>query len=242
MDIDYTDRYIKETFILCLSGKGIFSNISNPIWASDFDGANLDILFYTKYGYRVITPFAKYYDNETNGITEEKMILLANLIYSVHKPQWEHLYKILSEEYSPVENANLTETSTDTTSEIVTSISDGTNNRTTNGTVSGNTTATDNASSKIFGFDSSSGSDDSSSIATSNETNSATSNGTDNDTTHNKNDETRSNTITHNYNRHGSIGVVTPAQMINIEIETWKWAFIDSVFEDVINMIALRVY
>lgn len=67
--------------------------------------------------------------------------------------------------------------------------------------------------------------------------------------TNDLNDETTlSNTTNNTYTRQrtmsrlGNIGNITTQQMLNQEIELWKWNFINQVLEDVKNLTTLQIY
>ena len=44
------------------------------------------------------------------------------------------------------------------------------------------------------------------------------------------------------WSRHGNIGVTTSQQMIESEIELWKWNFFESVFKDIDTILTLPIY
>ena len=49
-------------------------------------------------------------------------------------------------------------------------------------------------------------------------------------------------TLTRNYRKHGNIGVMTMNQLLAGDVEFWQWNFMQNVFDDIIDMITLRVY
>lgn len=44
------------------------------------------------------------------------------------------------------------------------------------------------------------------------------------------------------WSRHGNIGVTTSQQMIESEIELWKWNFFESIFKDIDTILTLPIY
>lgn len=53
---------------------------------------------------------------------------------------------------------------------------------------------------------------------------------------------TSTNQNTRTLTRSGNIGVTTSQQMIESEIELWKWNFIERLFEDVDRLLTLKIY
>lgn len=328
-----TVRQIKDAFPNSFIGNGLFSAFDNPVWKDNFTASDLDILFITRYGERLESPFIEHFDTG-NGVSESDLPVVARTIYNVFSSQWSHLWKANISEYNPIENTDAfvsitdthetnengtenrttagntsgttggkTETDTDNTTtgtgtvthaidETETLKGTGTVTHTidekTTATTSGNSSGTDNGENNVFGFNSASavGSDastgtttataksdssgtrnetdtetrDTTDAKTNNTTDTETRNTTDkltgkqtttengtnsttaNETVEAKTTATGNGTDTHEEHRHGNIGVTTNAQMIQGEIDIWKWSFIDTVMNDICKLIALSVY
>ena len=65
------------------TGAGIFSAINNPIWAYDFDPAQLDIFFISNYGEKWAAPYLMHI-SEGDILSSEKISQIANTIYSMY--------------------------------------------------------------------------------------------------------------------------------------------------------------
>lgn len=328
-----TVRQIKDAFPNSFVGNGLFSAFNNPVWKDNFTASDLDILFITRYGERLESPFIEHFDTG-NGVSENDLTVVARTIYSVFASQWEHLWKANIAQYNPIENTDAFISITDTHE----TSANGTENRTTAGSTSGttggktetdtdntttgtgtvthaidetetvkgtgtvthsidekttaitngNSSGTDNGENNVFGFNSASavGSDastgtttataksdssgtrtetdtemrDTTDAKTNTTTDTETRNTTDkltgkqtttesgtnsttaNETVEAKTTATGTGTDTHEEHRHGNIGVTTNAQMIQGEIDIWKWSFIDTVMNDICKLIALSVY
>ena len=338
-----TVRQIKDAFPNSFTGKGLFTAFDNPVWKDNFIASDLDILFITRYGEKIESPFLEHFDTG-NGVSDSDLTTVARTIYSVFSSQWVHLWKANISEYNPIENTDAyisitdthenttsgtTQTDTDNTTigtgtithgieETVTVKGTGTvknvidedttgttqtdtDNTTTgtgtithgidetvtvkgtgtvknvidedtSGTTKGTSSGSDSGENNLFGFnssaavsaDTSKGSTsavaNSNSSGTRDETDTETRDTTDNTTRNTTDTETRNTTDkltgkqtattsgtgngtdTHEEHRHGNIGVTTNAQLIQGEIETWKWSFIDTVMNDICKLIALSVY
>ena len=105
------DKTIADVIPSAFTGAGIFSAFNNPIWVYDFDAEALDIQFITTYGDRLAAPYLTPFDGE-GGISNDDLQAIAAHIYSIHKWQWEHLYKAMVEDYNPLHNVDAYETET----------------------------------------------------------------------------------------------------------------------------------
>lgn len=231
------DRTVKDAFPHALTGHGLFVSFGTPIWANSFNAAHLDLTFITKYGDRIQGVILRHFD-EGDGISDTDVSTLATLIYSHFGAQWAHLYNDMTATYDPIENYNSTETVTESR-EI------GTSKTQTQETDTSNTEIVDrdmtsSSDDEIYGFNS----------TTAKPTDSNTGDGTEDTTTTDTgasdssfteigtHDEDNSITRT----RSGNIGVTTSAQMIQGDIDVWKWNYIEGVMNDIANFISLKIY
>ena len=53
---------------------------------------------------------------------------------------------------------------------------------------------------------------------------------------------TLQNGLKHTGHTHGNIGVTTSQQMLQSELELWKWDFLEDVAEDIANLLTLPIY
>ena len=97
------------------TGNGIFANITNPVWAELFtDPSQLDIYFSANYGRKRPTYYLEAFVGEDGKVSGESLSDLANAIYTMRSKEWEQLYKILTADYDPMENTQVTEEVTET--------------------------------------------------------------------------------------------------------------------------------
>lgn len=310
-------RTLNDALPTAYIGGGIFSHFTSPVWKDDFNAADLDLLFMTRYGERLAAPLIEHFDTE-NGVSEDNIKRIASMLYAVNRSSWEHLYKANIAEYNPIENTDAYETETTNNATTTNGTSEktesGTNSTTDNltrtfnetevhelgetDTVTHNTTVKTDVSESgqvdssgsndsnssgendLFGFNSTSAvnADSNSTTAkatqtanstasTTTETTEATT-GTETDAKTGTNTDKHTGTvtdgrtvestdsatdsikttgsetgeITRELHRHGNIGVTTNFQMIQGEIDLWKWKFIETVMLDICKYIALSIY
>lgn len=277
---------------------GIFTPLNNydVPWKDSNIYENLNLAYYYNHaGQKNISPLVSGILGSDTTLTDTEKSKLGSIIYNICGSNWKYEWDAMFTEYNPIENYNADETETithggnDTLSKTgsdshVLSGTDtehesGTNTVTNSGDdilkntgTTTNTNKNENGTSttdnKIYGFNSESASDDSTSTTTVNQT--ITDERTDDlttTTTHGlKVDDTRnmSNSTTYGRNdteniditektdynnnenrtlkRHGNIGVTTSQQMIESELELRKKFFFEIVFRDIDHYLTLAVY
>lgn len=198
-------------------GEGLFSEMTTPPWATIYDADQLDIMFFSEYGKKPIAPLVAHFNTDT-GLTEVSRQTLATLILARFKESWERKVSLMNSSYDPIENYNLTENEAiDKTVRL-----DTTTTIDRDGTVATNNKVNGFNSVESVPSDESSGTNtlDGSDILDSDEI-------TDDDRV---------------LTRTGNIGVTTTQQMIQQELELWKWNFATDLFIDASSMLALDVY
>lgn len=98
-----------------LSGNGPFAYMYNaiqqrPEWLSNLETAlQLDRVFMGRFGRQIISPLLEQYliDGE---MTAQAAQMLSGDIYAIHAEQWKRKYALLSLEYNPISNYDMTET------------------------------------------------------------------------------------------------------------------------------------
>ena len=225
--------------------QGIFSKIRSPT-LTIFDADNLDILFISQYGNRIISNIVcNLLDGDT--LTDNNLQRLADIINMRYHKQWTHLLSVYNAEYNPIDNYNMTElegtthenNNTISHNNTINSVIDDSENKTVN--ASGNA----NTNNNVFAFNTTN--EDGVPSAKSNGNNST------NETVVNKHDiknditEDRNTTNINNgsdsrvLTRSGNIGA-TSQQMLQSELDLWKWDFLETVFKNVADMLTLRIY
>lgn len=230
-------RMVKEVIPGAFEGNGIFSAFKNPIWCYDFDAAELDLCFITKYGEKWGSPFLMHFDGD-NGITDENLEKLASSIYRICKSQWEHLWLTNNAEYNPIFNTEVHETETVERTGNENNIE----GSTTESTVKANSNnEVDNTTeNKSQGFNSSSYQPESKTdVDTSTATDGTNLSGGANESSSIKN---YGDVETRKHDREGNIGTMTAAQLIEGDVKAWRWNYILGVMKDISDLIALSIY
>lgn len=209
--------------------EGIFTSLfespeTTPIPFTESESATLDELLPWNYGERIVTPFVLAHCDEDGKILEDspEMQKLAVDVWNMYHVKWEHLYAIYEAEYNPISNYDMVES--EQTEAETESVVEGQSER------DGSTTASDNLN--TYGFNSSS--------AVPRDANSG--GGTNHDEETDGQETTGSAVGTRNLTRSGNIGVTTTQQMMNQEIELWKWNLLNQVLDDVANFLTLKIF
>lgn len=238
---------IKDLMPNALTGYGLFSVMSNPIWANDFDPLELDTYFMMNYGEKFASPYLLYFKNTNNVISNDNMSTIANLIYSVRKSSWEHLYKDYNTEYNPIYNVDvvteITEDNTHSDNRSVDTATTDISNSTTSSSASG--TNNSNTNNKLSGFNSGSLVNDNASITagTTGASSGSTANSNNSGSIDTSDDNTGSYTTVTEHHKYGNQGITQNAQMLSNDRNLWsKWSFIDEVMKDICDIIALSIY
>ena len=176
-------KTVKE--VLPIDNTGIFSSFKNPVWAEVLPNTTeLDQYFNLRYGDRILNRKMEFFLNDEEKISGTKLISLSDMIYSINKNRWKHLFEAYMVEYNPIENTDYIETFKETigntkvidTDRTNTNVVDGTDTSTevhdgnivntkvtdnetvTNGTATTESSGTNSASTStdnaVFGFNS----------------------------------------------------------------------------------------
>ena len=231
-------RKIKDAFPHISDGYGIFQQITAPVWAESFTASDLDLTFILKYGEKIQGAILRYFDADETGIPDADVAKLANLIYSHFQSQFEHLYNDYTAEYDPIENYNSTES-------VIEDISTKTGNTRVQDTDTSNSQIIDRetsaeSSGDIYGFNSSTAVPANTSASSGTEDATITDTGSNDTTVTDTGTHTEDNSITRT--RRGNIGVTTSAQMIQGDVDVWKWNYIEGVMLEIANFIGLKIY
>lgn len=223
------------------SGEGIFKFI-NLDFLQDYNDIDLDILFFTTYGKKPINALVEYFLLGGDVLLEPQREKIGELITMKYGKNWEHYYNVFSAEYKPISNYDMVENETINGEEI------GTENENITNTLNIDETETANASNEsesdlnTFAFNSTSSVPTDKNLVnnTSNATNERSGINTNTNigskNTNNEKQQIRELT------RSGNIGVTTSQQMLESEIELWKWNFLQSIFEDISSFLSLWIY
>lgn len=269
---------------------GIFTSLNNldVPWKSDniYESLNLQY-YYNHSGQKNISPLTSAVLGSATSLTDDEKVKLANIAFSMYSKNWKYLYDAIFADYDPIENYNAIEAETIGTSGSRSGSGSESNTGTDTHTLSGTDTETITASNldhesgtdtttdttadgtsetvnQIYGYNSSTAANDSTSTTTVNqtvkhetgygksvnhdvsETHSTEYGKTDTETLNlsksTTDQETTSGNTTRNLTRHGNIGVTTSQQMIESEIELRKHNYFDIIFKDIDNILTLSIY
>ena len=237
---------LNEVLADSFNGNGIFTNISNPIWANDFDSNELDIYFVSMYGNKIISPYIKHFLDDEGNISADDLIRLSNNIYAMRKSSWEHLYKAYVSEYNPIHNVDAYIEEEEDNTHNDTRVGNSSTDSSDSGNTTSNASATNNnnTTNTRSGFNSSGYvPDNKSDVKGGGTTNGSSTSSNTGNTTIDSNDVTNGAYNTKKTQRRfGNIGVTTSAQMIEGEKNVWKWDYIQTVMVDICKFIALSIY
>lgn len=189
-------------------------------WARD-DGETLDIEYMlSRSGNKISSVFL---DRLTQGgvINSSGLDVIVRTLYTHFSIKWDKLYNITKAEYDPIENYSMVEKETPNI----------THTRKTS--VDNEVTQEGANNSYVYAFNSSNPSPQGK-----NDNNITTKSKADGD----KNVITDMETGERELTRSGNIGVTTSQQMIQSEIDLWKWNFYESVFDDVDKVLTINYY
>lgn len=242
---------LNEVFPDWLTGDGIFhylQTINDLPWASPDISGILDTAYHGDHGDRLISPLVHKLLDEDNELTLANKQKLANVIFNLFKIQWEHEYALLSAEYDPISNYDMEEH--ETPAEVTHTITPA---ETTNTLTPAETTVETlppklTTESEVSAFNSS-GYADSDKVTSSGDINNKGTESIDVDTAGSNKlevDTAGSDVFTvqkeRTLTRKGNIGVTTTQQMMQSELELWKWNFYRSVFKDIDSVLTLKIY
>lgn len=269
---------------------GIFTSLNNldVPWKSDnvYESLNLQY-YYNHSGQKTVSPLVSAVLGSGTTLTDEDKVKIADIAFSMYSKNWKYLYDAIFADYDPIENYNAIEAETIGTSGsrsgsgsesntgTDTHVLSGTDSETITASnldhESGTDTTTDTTAdgtsetvNQIYGYNSSTAANDSTSTTTVNqtvkhetgygksvnhdvsETHSTEYGKTDTETLNlsksTTDQETTSGSTTRNLTRHGNIGVTTSQQMIESEIELRRHNYFDIIFKDIDNILTLSVY
>ena len=235
-------KLVKE--VLPIDNTGIFSSFKNPIWAEVLpNNTELDQYFNLRYGDRILNRKMEFFLNDEEKIAGTKLISLSDMIYSINKNRWKHLFDAYMVEYNPIENTDYIETFKENTDNTKVIDSETSSSGTASTESSGSNSASTSTDDEVFGFnsvasvgkDGSTGSNSNDTSASSETTTSST--GTEDNTIKDEGSKE------YELRKHGNIGVTTNVTMLREDIDFWwKWSFVDYICQDICDFIALSIY
>lgn len=127
---------LNMAFPLAYDGEGLFSEMISPPWGTTITGTELDIMFFSEYGTKPVSPLVHHYlppydealETQT-GLTDVNRAKIASLLLKRFSVNWEKKFAITTLEYVVNDNTRLTE------SETIGVLDTGTNTQTQNRTL-----------------------------------------------------------------------------------------------------------
>lgn len=225
-----------------------------PIWLSDgMLAITLDFEYiFNHSGDKTVSPLIeKMYQLVLSGdlTPNDFMTQIVAMFYPRFNKKWDRLYNIYNASYNTLENANLTEMSNDTTTENGNFTEDADTSDTTTyntqDTVTGITTEGTTINTG-YAFNSDGNGSPLNKQTDTNEQNGENAH-TGTDTNIKNIAQTGTNEkiteTAHTYNRHGSIGVVTPQTMLQQEVTLWTaFDFFGELYRDIDTIFTLNIY
>ena len=233
--------HINDVFTKWKIGDGIVSLISenNEVpWKNQLDYVSLDFEYHgNNSGLKIISPLLE--NMLDNGIlSDQSAIALSKVIYNMYKTQWDKLYSITKLSYNPIENYNRIETLN------ITENNTGTVNNKDNTTygkkLTSSSTANATQNNDVYGFNSIDSIPSDKQNGNNKLDGSETYSGTD--SIENLRTDNLSHEIERNSSISGNIGVATSQQMLESEINLWKWNFFNNIFKDIDKVLCINIY
>lgn len=233
---------------------GIFTalqSIDGVPWAEKDIASLLNLYYYAnRSGDKIIAPIVEKLLGDNDKLTSDNVTTLAQVAFNLFGDNWARLWAVNSVEYNPIENYDLTENETANTVDTFGKTATRTDNLThaKTGTDTQTPDLTETAQDNIFGFNDASSGDGqpaNKTTRTNTGTNELEYNTQEHDTGTQTNADTGHNDREHEreLTRHGNIGVTTTQQMLQSEIELWKWDFFNNVvFPDIDRVLTISTY
>ena len=188
---------------------------------------------YNQSGDKIISPAVEK-NLVMNELSTSDFNKLCDVVWMMYNKRWTRLWEILTAEFNPLENYNMTDVHTFEHGHIETNSGTDTTNRTGTDTV----THTGDNENEVSAFNSSAYQDSAK----------VTQNTTDLDT-RNMADSlvhghvlTNSGTDTERTTRSGNIGITTSQQMAESSLHLWKWNYFYDIFRDVDSIFTITTY
>lgn len=228
---------LREVFEDWKIGYGIFEALEElevelP-WADKADSIILDIEYFgNRSGAKLPAPIVMNLLGDTEALTYESRIILANIIWTKFGEPWKRLWETNVVAYNPIHNYNMTDTRKLAKGESEAKVGESSSVDTTQHgrsiegvdyTFGLNSTGKDGKRSNRSVTQ-----EGGSTVDTVNETQ--------------KDDSVRAVNEEETTNRSGNIGVTTTQQMLSAERELWMWNFFDQVYKDIDSVLALPFY
>ncbi len=259
-----SEPILRDVFTGWEDGNGIFyyleSVVGNMPWQGEYGDllyADLDTAYFGNHsGGKFCSPLVKQFLDDEEAVTEAGRRTIARILSMKYRRNWKRLWDAFVSEYNPIHNYDMVEEKNAETTDEGKKVTDGTLHKSgTDSTAYGKTETGSNSNSStemdyLYGLNTDTENPrPSDKITTSSSgTNSTQEGGADTETLNltDKNDveenSKASGTEHYRLTRSGNIGVTTTQQMLESEIELWRWNFFDQIFSDLDKELALSVF
>lgn len=170
---------------------------------------------------------------------------LVKMIYQMYNQKWQRNYEVFMAQYNPIENFSMTQKETPNISTKHTVSDNFQQKTTTDNTTQVSVTENGGGQNNVYGFNTTNSPAPSDAFSNNKTTTTVAADPNQNksNTTYTQNGYTEdSETGTRELTRSGNIGVTTSQQMIQSDIDLWKWNFFEEVFRDVDKILTTRIY
>ena len=190
-----------------------------------------------------ISPLVAYWlkIDDTETLSTQRVSTLAQIAVDRFGENWAKRYAALQLEYDPIENYSMTETETETGTNTGTVTNSGTDTGTKTRTTESNAEGTANGF--IYAYDQN---DPGIPSPSDKQTTTNDVTGSESDTESGSHSDTRTDNLAHSitksHTRSGNIGVTTSQQMLESELELWKYDFFEGVYNDLDQILTIPIY
>ena len=223
-------------------GYGIFQQMTNPPWGSEFPALQLDILYMSRSGNKYISNLVKTVLDNNGEVPDEYVQTISTALLVKYRKSWERLYATESTQYNVFNPYHITESEEEEGETGVESTEQrsGTNSETNN--TSAQATGTNTDASAIYGFNTTTGKNDRSVQSNDSSTSTGTQTKSGQSTDTNSVDRTDTSSKTRNLTRQGSLGYKTGAEIIKEERSLWREKYLDTIFNDLDSALTIPIY
>lgn len=233
--------------------KKVVSLTDDLFGAINFDFSELSISketfnlsFQVRFSERWCSPLLELFIQKDNDgekyISSDDFLVIGSFINDKYKHKWNRMVNIAKLEYDPIHNYSDVMSESITDNDDTTKNDSGSVNEDNSFSKNEQRTNTGNEENSIYGFNSSSAVPSKESEASltygSNISVSEDKDKTISNETTSERDYTRSRSVSHS----GNIGNLSYQNLINQEIELWKWSIVDQVVSDVADVLTLNIY
>lgn len=218
------ENKLVEAYPDFLSGAGIFSDFASMPWGVTPTAQELDTLFFSDYGNRPQSPLIRtlLLASNTTVLSAQQRKAIADIISAKFKTNWQKLYSVMTASYTPLSTVDIHE------SESL----NGTDAVEKNETETDSSNAETNSQGSVFAFDSTTATPSNSDTVSTESGNTRSTDYNDITTLNHDREKTRT----------GIEGGITYQDLLQKEMNIWKWNFFSEMMNDVASITTLSIF